>query len=311
RLAARPRRNVLGPDLALETYSQIIDGLPLASVAFDKYGQRCPRPHPIARHTSLCPGSLETAHEFLSVFSIDTLDSMPRLLLRAYQSARPGNRSFRRRLIELVAVAVHKVAVFLFNQGHRLHDREIKDPAYTIDAVTSWQPSLNRPGFNRTRPCLFMHFCYDAVGQYPGGVANAVGYWAENRVLGGVVMFDRSEAWDDEGRPEPNVYFHSDRDQVAFRVWQALNEQHQSLVDFLLASQAATSSGGPQLEACPFPMSASNKNLKRFSPDATRSKVYRDIWEREPPRGPHSRYDHCVLDPLDYPEHPWSRMKKE
>ena len=70
----RAMRNALGTDLALETYSQIIDGLPLASVAFDQYGQRCPNPHPIARHTSLCPGALETAREFLSVFGIGTLD---------------------------------------------------------------------------------------------------------------------------------------------------------------------------------------------------------------------------------------------
>ena len=35
--------------------------------------------------------------------------------------------------------------------------------------------------------------------------------------------------------------------------------QQQSLVDFLLSSPAA---------ACPFPQSASGKNLKRFDPEA-------------------------------------------
>lgn len=238
-------------------------------------------------------------------------------LLQAYQSARPGNCSFYYRLIEFVAVAVHKIGVFLFKQRHRLHDREAKEPAYTIDAVTAWQPSLSGSDWDPTwiRPdaTLFMHFCYDAVGQYPEGLADAVGYWAENRVLGGVVIFDRSEVWDDEDRPEPNVYFHSDRDQVTFRVWQMLNEQQDSLLDFLLASPAGTSSSGSplELEACPLPLSATDKNLKRFGPDdATRRKVYRDVWERAPPRFPVSRYDHCVRDPLDYPERARYRTKE-
>jgi hypothetical protein len=67
-------QNVLSTDLALQTYSQIVDGLPLASVAFDQYGNARERRHPIARHTSLCPGAMETARKFLSEFDISTLD---------------------------------------------------------------------------------------------------------------------------------------------------------------------------------------------------------------------------------------------
>jgi hypothetical protein len=145
---------------------------------------------------------------------------------------------------------------------------------------------------------MFMHLCYKAVDLYPAGLADAVGYWAENRVFGGVIIFDRSEAWHDDGRPEPNVYLHSDRKHSTFRVWQTLDGQHQSLVNFLLSSPASASPGESQ--TCPLPLSASADNLKRFDPDAaTRKKVYRDIWERGPPRG---AYDHCVKDLLDYPE---------
>jgi hypothetical protein len=71
-------------------------------------------------------------------------------------------------------------------------------------------------------------------------------YWAENMVLGcnicasaerqRVVIFNRSDAWDDENKPEPNVYVHSDGSQVTFRVWQTLDEQQQSLANFFLAS---------------------------------------------------------------------------
>lgn len=64
--------NVLGTERALETYAQIVDGLPLASVAVDKYGDRYEkyRNHPIARHTSLCLGATETARAFLAQFTV-------------------------------------------------------------------------------------------------------------------------------------------------------------------------------------------------------------------------------------------------
>jgi hypothetical protein len=64
--------NVLGTERALETYAQIVDGLPLASVVVDRYGDRHEKypNHPIARHTSLCPGATETARAFLAQFTV-------------------------------------------------------------------------------------------------------------------------------------------------------------------------------------------------------------------------------------------------
>ena len=38
---------------------------------------------------------------------------------------------------------------------------------------------------------FFRHDWYDDHGQYPDGIADQVGYWAEARILGGVVLFDR------------------------------------------------------------------------------------------------------------------------
>jgi hypothetical protein len=40
---------------------------------------------------------------------------------------------------------------------------------------------------------VFLHAAYDAFDQYPRGVADMVGYWAESRLFGGVVIFDRGE----------------------------------------------------------------------------------------------------------------------
>jgi hypothetical protein len=73
----RAIRNVLGTEVALETYAQIIDGLPLADVANNQwmgpYGGFVPD-HPINRHTSLCPGVLERTEQYRSEFGIHTLE---------------------------------------------------------------------------------------------------------------------------------------------------------------------------------------------------------------------------------------------
>jgi hypothetical protein len=84
-------------------------------------------------------------------------------------------------------VAVHRMAVRLFMRRHRIHDRETRDRAdYTVDAVTAWQPLPYAAGGLQPGPTLFAYHSYQALGQYPRGLADVVGYWAENRVLGEV-----------------------------------------------------------------------------------------------------------------------------
>jgi hypothetical protein len=167
--------------------------------------------------------------------------------------------------------------------------------------VSSWQCELNREaGIPPPGPTLFEHISYGAIDQYPDGVADVVGYWAENMILGGVVLFDRSKTWEDKRTPEPNIYLHSDRDGVTFRVWQALDGQQEALVDFLLSPSP--------VETCPCPLSSSDKNLTRINPAvATDKKVYRDIWEREPSDGRRGAFGPralggCIMRPLDYPQ---------
>jgi hypothetical protein len=51
-------------------------------------------------------------------------------------------------------------------------------------------------------PTLFFHQWYTDYELYPNGVADAVGFWAEARILGGVVLFDRR---DPKTYPDANV----------------------------------------------------------------------------------------------------------
>jgi hypothetical protein len=87
----------------------------------------------------------------------------------------------------MVAVAVHQVAVQLVKLDTSLHKN---------DGIASWVPPEDDTIFwtffpEGPPPTLFRHGWYGDYEQYPDDVADMVGYWAEARILGGVVLFDR------------------------------------------------------------------------------------------------------------------------
>jgi hypothetical protein len=90
-------------------------------------------------------------------------------------------------------VTCHQIAVFLFDtegenhkaqynewlaEQQRLHDAGSEE--YRYDPV---EPSV-----------VFYHRSYDEYDQYPHGISDMVGYWAEAKIFGGVVLFDRSDS---------------------------------------------------------------------------------------------------------------------
>jgi hypothetical protein len=125
---------------------------------------------------------------------------------------------------------------------------------------------------------MFIKTNFIAYEQYPNGIDDIVGYWAENRILGGVALFDHSQQWDADD--EPNVYFLCTRANVTFRVCQLLDDQQAALLAFLLAD----SGDAPALY--PLPILPGSQNRQRIDPvDAIPvHKVYRDEWERNPPQ---------------------------
>jgi hypothetical protein len=76
------------------------------------------------------------------------------------------------------------LAAWLYKQDTSRH----KD-----DALGTWRPSEEYKLFYpHTFPAtIFCHPWYRDYDQYPGGIADSVGYWAEARILGGVILFDR------------------------------------------------------------------------------------------------------------------------
>ncbi|KAI1009026.1 hypothetical protein LB504_001885 [Fusarium proliferatum] len=287
-------RNVLNTDIALMTFAQIIDGLPTADVVWDRYSATYEPSHPIINHKTLCEGALEKAKGFRAQFSMtDVMVDLEKL--NAYQKTKPSSRSFQLRLIEMTACALHQIGVQL-SQVEKVHD-PATTAGHDIESTIKWE----RPPDNLCRftpkPTMFIATQFTAYDRYPNGVGDMVGYWAENRILGGVALFDHSQAWTNDD--EPNVYFQCGRARVTFRVCQLLDTQQSTLISFLLADTEDA------IIKCPLPILPTSENRVRIDPgDAIPvKKVYRDIWERKlaPRRWRAPRLERPKTS-LDYPE---------
>lgn len=72
---------VLNTDLALLTFAQIIDGLPITDVALDRVDE-CYWPedgHPVEDHEELCPGALDKARELRKTWGSSMLRFSPKV----------------------------------------------------------------------------------------------------------------------------------------------------------------------------------------------------------------------------------------
>jgi hypothetical protein len=98
------------------------------------------------------------------------------------------------RLIEICVIGVHQIATRLYQFGESPHDKSQLD---------LWEPKFpprETPRFSgiwsikkqvKLHPALLSHSEYIVYRQYPYGLSDVVGYWAEQRILGGVILFGR------------------------------------------------------------------------------------------------------------------------
>lgn len=112
-------------------------------------------------------------------------------LLQKFQAARIETPQFNFRLVELMAEACHQIAIYLYqlNEGaykHQLH----KD---WLDKVRSEPEQVRRKRYYEAPPVAFFHCAYRNSDLYRQGDADVVGFWAEGRIFGGVLWFDRGE----------------------------------------------------------------------------------------------------------------------
>lgn len=207
--------NVLSTELTELTLAELADGLPLWSTTCDmRGGSSLLASHPLFKHKTLCDRALENARGFRSAFdpAILTFDSHVGLpycspgtwdtnrwpqTIQAYQDSLPETRHFNMRLIELVALSIHQIGVMLFKYEPKLHDGDI-DSVVSHKEERKWVNIEGRKFFQEVLydpwPTLFFHVDFLEHEYYPNGLADSVGYWAEDRILGGVVLFDRGES---------------------------------------------------------------------------------------------------------------------
>lgn len=214
-----------------------------------------------------------------------------------------------------MARSVHQVAVILYKNNPDLSS----STSSSVRDVHTWEPPKGASDpdgqwelwwrFHPNGPpsTLFRHDWYINSENYPEGAADMAGFWAESRILGGVVSFDRAA----QARGESDaVYLHPDREDVTYRICLLTDVQKRALMDFLQAEE-----GGNQVP-CPLPILLDGTNTQRVDPEEPirETGVFRDAWDRVTP-SPEWMGDgrsHCVWNSLDFPtkadhREAWSR----
>ncbi|RFU31839.1 hypothetical protein B7463_g4506, partial [Scytalidium lignicola] len=282
--------NVLTTEVAEDTYAQIVDGLPTEEsfLDFHFYAEG----HPVfeQNHTRLCGGSLKKVQKFRSSFDPTTIE-FKSALLEEFQSSSRDFSEFNIILINLVAVACHQIAVYLFQLDDGLHRHELHE--HWLDKKRQGEE------YDRKRmrgyilpPSTFYHNCYVYSDQYPNGVADVVGYWVEAKIFGGVVLFDRGKT-DKEAT------------QTSLSPWKShcwprtiyppTTVQYEALLAFLLSMR------DPKTPP-PLPIYATRMNRWRYDPYGAMARfhIFRDRYERKlpesRPQGPSTQ------NSIDWPE---------
>ncbi|TVY51699.1 hypothetical protein LCER1_G007130 [Lachnellula cervina] len=273
----RTLNNILRTPLAVRTFAQIIDGLPTRDDAgyFPTYSLE------IRDNAAASAGAVDAARglgRYIDTYFKTILvgAELAQSASQAYQDSRPGTSEFYLRLLEKLAVACHDIAALVY-----------------VDT----QPGLRREGQSleqrlaalEGRPTDLMHEDYHELQQYPKGVADVVGYWAEYHLFGGVVLFDRAES----GTSCKRAFLHP---VGGFRIFQISDFQIQQFVEYVQRLAEVPEDAQPQP---PFPFSA-EKYTYRVDPfDAMALGIYRDKYERVIPR---DRPTRCVQRLADFPE---------
>jgi hypothetical protein len=101
-------------------------------------------------------------------------------------------------LIELVVVACHQIGASLYELDEGAHKHQLYEDwrLMVLEAKENGVPERRRA---QVAPTPFGHRSYQYYRQYPRGLADMAGYWAEAKIFGGVFVFDRGESEKEAG----------------------------------------------------------------------------------------------------------------
>ncbi|KKZ64472.1 hypothetical protein EMCG_09543 [[Emmonsia] crescens] len=271
---------ILSTFLATETFAQIVDGLPTREVYLDYYNSLRPD-----FEENLVPSqpAMNAVESYQKKFDIGCLQ-VDTKVAQAYQNASRGSKEFNLRLMEILAVLCHEIAVYLYN----VYDGGLRKPDSAEVYRRMPKPSvlpLGKPQPMRLKPAELFHPYYQNWQQYPHGKADIVGYWAEYRLFGGVVLFDRGQT----GSECKDMFIHPVGD---YNIFQLSDTQIENYMSFLFLDQTHNLSTSPKApEHMRF---KAEKYARRIEPyDAiVYLNIYRDKYERKIPE---RRPRRCVV----------------
>ncbi|KAL1854941.1 hypothetical protein Daus18300_011261 [Diaporthe australafricana] len=279
-------RNVLQTEIAEITFAQIIDGLPLKDVGLGTRGLHW---ETLNDHEKLCAGVLEKAKAFLGDFTPLQMELQVEAL-RRYQKCPTDSSTSKLPLVELVVIAMHRIAMLL----HKLDNPHRKDGTQ-MDTLCSTRGRASTV-FHPTPFCLPD---YADPAQYPEAVDDLPGYWAEDRIFGGVVLFGRGQ----DGTECKDVWLHSHRKGLTHRICALNDHQFDTLVHFLESPDIGDEN------PCPLPILVDKTNRRRVDEGIAipEYNIYRDRWERKIRFSDYEEFEwihggNCCLSEADYPE---------
>lgn len=109
--------------------------------------------------------------------------------------------AWKLRLIEFLAVAIHDIAAMLWSLDDGPHKHAELEDWRTSRLESETQDKVELA--NLPPHTWFWHNQYKDYDQYPKGIADIVGYWAETQIFGGVVLFDRGETDEEVSATSP------------------------------------------------------------------------------------------------------------
>jgi len=171
----------LSSERATETFAQVIDGKPTAKgygIPIKYWNRNYTNTTTEEVNSRLAPNqeSVQLFEEFRKNLRPSTV-RISTETAQAFQMLPLSSEEFQLRLLEMIAVAVHTIAVRTYEEFH---------------PELSFPHSEQREGRPYLLPSLY-HPDYMFSRQYPHGRADIVGYWAESRIFGGVVLFDHDD----------------------------------------------------------------------------------------------------------------------
>ncbi|WEW61756.1 hypothetical protein PRK78_007250 [Emydomyces testavorans] len=259
----RTLNHVMATDVTKQTFAQIIDGQP-APQAVPSHA----RNHPMLQgRTGPSPESVEAVEALPESLNPEMLH-VDSDIAQAYQNTVTGSREFKIRLLEMIAVTFHNTSALLFDTMSRR----------IVHVSGCLPPDVEPP------PTVFIHRDYRDHDQYPLGVADMVGYWAEYQVFGGVVLFGRGES----EREALDVYIHPPTPWMIFKL---SDSQVNDFIDFGLSNFPARSSISSSQHHSTFSLPfAAERYAERIDPDIAIQchHIFRNKYERKPftpPRG--------------------------